>query len=310
MGSLGEVHESVAAVVLLQEGIVLVAELAPEHAETDDLAPVELLEQRYAVEQSAVEVPLDHGRGETVVQELHVVDKAEGLGLDDVRQVGGGLDEQRIGNLVPLDTALEADVELAPAAEPEALVDAQLGVVVVVVAAKHAVEAHGVGNGDDGSVEVDDAATQLVVDIGLTGSIAQAGGDFGGAQVFVVAVAVEVRAGRRVERAERELAAGFVFLDLGVERGLQSPISLVVEGDLLTVVEHHLVGLCPLEGYHEVILVGIEETVAGQADVTVGLDGECAAWELMGQVLLGVDGIGDLCIVVVLVAAPSMAYIG
>ena len=106
MTALGEQHEDVALGVLREERVVLVGQSSPQATESDVLAPLELLQQRYAVEDLAVEIPREIERGKTVVAELHVVDELEGLGLDDIAEVGLGHDEQRIGHLVPLDTAL------------------------------------------------------------------------------------------------------------------------------------------------------------------------------------------------------------
>ena len=125
--AVGEVHQSVAAGVLRQERIVLVAEAAPEGVDGDVFAPLELLQQRDTVEKLSVHIPRQHHRGVVVVEELHVVDEVVHLLLDDVRLVGGWLDQEHVGHLVPLDAALEEEVHLTPAVKPEALVDLRLG---------------------------------------------------------------------------------------------------------------------------------------------------------------------------------------
>ena len=66
-----------------------------------------------------------------------------------------------------------------------------------------------------------------------------------------------------VEGGEGHLTTGLVLLTLTDESSLEAPVSLVVEGHLLTVVEHHLVDLRPLESHHEVILIGIHKAIAG-----------------------------------------------
>ena len=307
--ALGEVHELSAALVLLKEGVVLVGQRAPEHPDADVLAQVELLEQGHAVEDLAVEVPAHHERGEAVVEELHVVDAAEGLGQDDVRLVGRRVYEQRIGHLVPLYAALQVEVELAPVGHPEALVDVQLRIVVVVVGTKDAVEAYGVGNAEHWGIEVDDPAAQLVVDVGLARRIAQAARHLGGAQVLAVAPTAELGGRRAVQGAEGHQAAGLVLLHLAYGLRLQAPVGLVLEGHQVVRVEHHLVGLGPLQRHYEVVLVGIHEAVAGRADVARGLHRHGATRKLVGQVLLGVQRVGELQVVVVLAAAPAPAVV-
>ena len=55
--ALREVHEQRRAGILLEEGVVLVGELAPEDAEADILTPLEFLQQRNAIEELTIEVP-------------------------------------------------------------------------------------------------------------------------------------------------------------------------------------------------------------------------------------------------------------
>ena len=57
MTTLGEEHEDVTPGVLVKERVVLVAQSSPQTTETDILAPLEFLQERYAVEYLAVEVP-------------------------------------------------------------------------------------------------------------------------------------------------------------------------------------------------------------------------------------------------------------
>ena len=135
-----------------------------------------MLQQGDAVEDFAIEVPQDHGGGVAVVEELHVVDEVEGVVLEDVGEVGRGHDEEGIGNLVPLDAALEHAVDFTPRVEPEAFVEGGFGEVVVVLAAQDALDADGMAEAKDGGVEVGGQSALLGVDIGGTGLVAQADG--------------------------------------------------------------------------------------------------------------------------------------
>ena len=182
--ALGEEHEDVAIGVLLEEGVVLVGQSAPQAAESNILAPLEFLQERYAVEDLAVEIPRDIERGKTVVEELHVVDELEGLVLDDIAEVGLGHDEQRIGHLVPLDTALEIAVDLTPRLHPEALIDVCLGIVVAIVATEESLDADGMSEGEHWGVEIDLKTTLLGVDECLTGGKTELGMELGGAELI------------------------------------------------------------------------------------------------------------------------------
>mgnify|MGYP003424534737 FL=1 len=186
MTALGEQHEDVALGVLLEERVVLVGQSSPQATESDVLAPLELLQQWYAVENLSVEIPRDIERGKTVVEELHVVDELEGLVLDDIAEVGLGHDEQRIGHLVPLDTALEIAVDLSPRLHPEALVDARLGEVVTVVATEESLDADSVTEDEHGGVEINLQSALLGVDICLAGGEAELGMELGGAELIGV----------------------------------------------------------------------------------------------------------------------------
>ena len=263
MTAFGEVHQAAVATILLEVGIVFVAQRAPQHADAQVLTPVELLDEGDTVENPTVEVPRHHERSIAVVHELHVSDEVERLRSYDVRLVGRRMDEQRIGHLAPLNASLEAEVELTPAAEPEALVDVSLREVVVVLTTHDSIEAHGMRNAEHRSILVDDTTTQLVVDVGLTRCIAQTCRDLRGLEEVAIARTTKLDRYRLVEGGEGHLATGLVLLTLTDEGSLEAPVSLVVEGHLLTVIEHHLVDLRPLECHHEVILIGIHKAVAG-----------------------------------------------
>ena len=55
--ALREIHEQRRAGILLEEGVVLIGELAPEDAEADILTPLEFLQQWNAIEELTIEVP-------------------------------------------------------------------------------------------------------------------------------------------------------------------------------------------------------------------------------------------------------------
>ena len=141
------------------------------------------MDQGNAVEEPAVEVPLCHEGGVEVVEELKVGDEEEGVVLDDVRGVGCRMDEQGEGHFVPDGSCLGVDVEFAELAQVEALVDASLREVVVVLSAKESVDASSVGEREDGGVVVDLHTALLGVDVSDVGLVGDTSLELGGGDV-------------------------------------------------------------------------------------------------------------------------------
>ena len=142
-------------------GIVAVAQVAVHAPARKDFAPLQFLQQGNAVEEPSVQIVGDVPRGVLVVEELHRVHQAEGLGLYGVRQVGVGDDEQGEGHLVPYLSCFQNDVGVAEGREPETLLKTRFGVLVIVVAAQYAFGGHRVRQTEDGSVERDGEAVPL-----------------------------------------------------------------------------------------------------------------------------------------------------
>ena len=65
----------VAVAVLFQIRIVLICEASPEHIHPDVFADLQTIDERNAVENLAVQVPVEHQLRISVVEELHVVDE-------------------------------------------------------------------------------------------------------------------------------------------------------------------------------------------------------------------------------------------
>ena len=272
---LRELHQHVTALILGQEGVVLVGQFAPKHLHAQVFPPLQTLQQWNAVEDLAVQIPAHVGAEVAVVEELHVVDEIERLVLHDVAQVGGRHDEQRIRHLVPLRARLDRSVYLAPRPHPETFVDACLREVVVVFATKESLESHGVANGEHRRVEVDGQTALLGVDIGSSGSQLQLHTQLRGAYLAVVEeVAGSIRTQLGELLRERGLASGdvgqaleshspggLVALGLHGHGVVEPPLVFPLKLELLAVVEHHLIDCGPLECREHVILVGMEELV-------------------------------------------------
>ena len=270
--TLGESHQLYRTGIGLVVGIVLVGQLAPQAFHAEILAPLEFLEQRDAVEYLSVEVPRHVKRGIAVVEELHVVDEVESLVLYDIREIGGWRDEQGEGNLRPLDATLEVAVYLSPAVHPEALIDAGFGHVIGILAAQESLDADGVADGEDGGVEVDLDTTLLGVDERLAGREAQFTMQLCGAYFPVVQVVGIDGCRHFPDGREKHVAAGLVLLCLETESGLEAPLLLALESELLAVVEHHFLDVTPLERCEHIILVGMNELIGGRAHIIGGCE--------------------------------------
>ena len=183
IGAIRKVHEHGVSSVLLQQGIVLIRQSAPQTLDGKPLAPLEFADEGYTIEKLAIHVPKNHGRGIAVVEELHVVDGRESIVLHDVREIGLGHDEQGERHLVPLVTSLGIKINLTPRLHPEALVDGGLGKVVVVVATKDVLEAGRVADGENWGIKVDRHTALLGVDEGLARGKTQLGSQLRGAEL-------------------------------------------------------------------------------------------------------------------------------
>ena len=162
---------------------ILAGERSPDGAEAEIVAQLELAQQGDAVEQLALEVPVDHKRDVAVADEFHVVDHREGVGLRDVAEVVLGHDEQQQGHLVPLCGGANVELHLSPRVKPQAVVGRGLAVVVVVLSAQQTVGAEGVAEGEHRCVFIHEHAVLLGVHVFLAGCEAQAQHEFGGAQL-------------------------------------------------------------------------------------------------------------------------------
>ena len=89
----------------------------------------------------------------------------------------------------------------------------------------------------------------------------------------------------------------------------EAPVLLALECQCLTVVEHHLIDLGPLEGGEDVILVGMHELVAGRHDIVGGGEGEGALRELAWQVVFLVKRPDNTAGIVVLLRLPTTGNI-
>lgn len=139
-----EIEQAPVISVLWQEGIVLIRQMAEEEVAANILTPLEVLEQRNAVEELTIEVPRQHDRCITVGDELHIVDELIGIVFHHIAEVGHREAKQREGHLVPLALCLGINVELTPCAKPETLIEGELCKIIVVLSSDKTLEANGV----------------------------------------------------------------------------------------------------------------------------------------------------------------------
>ena len=84
----GEIHQDRTAGIAFKTGIILVGQSTSQHLGTDILAPAQFLDQRDAVENLALHIPVHVNADETVVQELHTGQQIKRLLLTEVRHIG------------------------------------------------------------------------------------------------------------------------------------------------------------------------------------------------------------------------------
>ena len=305
----GQVEEAAVGGVPPEQGVVFVGEGAPEGVHTEKLAPFEFAEQGNAVEELSVEVPREHDRGIAVVEELHVVDEAEVAFFLYIGEVGGGHDEQREGNAVPLHAALELGIDFAPGVEPEAFVDGGFGEVVDAVKAKAAVVSDGVREAVYGCVAVGGYAPLLGVDPVGAGLIAQFEAEVAGAQPAPPRSGVGRRRAATVEGLIEKGGRGLVVLraQLGLEAQTVGPLAVPEQAEGLVV--HHVVDGGPLEGSEHVVLVGGQELVAGRHHIAAVAEGEIVDGKLTRQEGLGGKGIGDFAHALPAMILEAIGYV-
>ena len=100
--TIGQLEEEVGLCILCEHRVVFVGQVTHHALDAYHLPQLELLEKGNAVEEFAVDVPLDVERGKTVGEELHVVHQRERPFVEDEREVGWGHDEQGERHTVPL----------------------------------------------------------------------------------------------------------------------------------------------------------------------------------------------------------------
>ena len=286
--------------------IVLVAELSPKEVETDGFAPLEATKQGDAVEDLAVQVPLDHGLRVTVVEKLEGRDEHESVVHDEVGLVGGGVDEQGERYAVPLDACLEVGVDKSPPSwDVKTFEDAGFGdVVPTATNAGGTVEvADGVAEGDDGCVFVDLDAALLGVDVGSTWFELKAYAEFGGAKTRDVMCGVEGQLGEVVRRCDERVGAeGLVeecidrsvaaVAKIGTELGTAVPLTLVVKREFTSV--GILIDFGGAKCGENVILIGRNETVEGGDDVVPVAEGEVVLGKFALEICFAVEAVGEL----------------
>ena len=137
------------------------------------------------------------------------------------------------------------------------------------VAAKQSTETDSVAEGEDGRIEGNGQPPLLGIDKGLAGSEAH----------FSVQLS-------RTEGGEVDIASGSIMLSFQPKGGLHAVIGLIFEGELLTIVKHHPLDTGPLKSSKDVVLVGVEESVAGRHNIVRRRESQRTLGVLAGQIVL------------------------
>ena len=161
----------------------------------------------------------------------------------EVRQVGSGHTQHDERNFVPLHAGTGIEINTTPAAQPDTLEDAGLGIVIVIVSTQESLKSYGMAQCQDRCFTVHLQTTALGVDIKCTRTVLYLCSQLRGTDFL----RTEIRGTDLGQRNERHVTRGVVRLHLQAEQRTESPHFLSFKGQLLTVVEHHLVCLRPAE---------------------------------------------------------------
>ena len=151
--------------------------------------------------------------------------------------------------------------------QPEPFIHGGLSEVIGIVATQHALQSEGMSQRKDRCIQVDGESSLLGIDEGLARSKAHHRHQLRGTDLPVVQGKGIIGSNARVHHPplvhgdECQSATRFVLLSLHRYGGLESELLLPFESQLLTVVEHHLVHLRPLECREHVILIRMYELV-------------------------------------------------
>ena len=281
--------------------IVLVGELSPDSLHGYILAPLQLLDERNAVEKLAVHIPGYRPEELAVAQELPVFHHTDGCLLLEDGEVDWWLYEHGEWNLVPLHLAHDVEVHISEAAQPLALVDAQGGEVALILTAHESVQTHRMAEGELRTVEIDRQSLLLGVDIGNTRVVVDAHRSLGGADLlhFLARVHLEIM----------QVAHGAVALPSHSRIESESPVGLIDEAELLSLVEIHLVLRSGTDGHEEVILVVQQVVIGWRCNIVTNLEDELAHREFERTVLFLVERIGEEMTVVPVVTLRTVGAI-
>ena len=281
--------------------MVLVREVAPQATEAEHLAPTQLLDERYAVQQVAVQVVSQVPRNVLVVDELQRVHVRVCLGLDGVRQVGVGQYQQGVGHLVPHLACLDDGIEVAEGREPKALLQADVRAVVVVVAAEETFLAHHVAEVEDEGIEGDgDADVACLIEL------------------LVLAVAELQLQGSHIIVTDGRGAYGCVHTLEGCKSGGILPTvaqvgavrNAVVQFVYVAQLRLALVGgahvLHSLDGQQHVVLACVHVLLAELIDIVRIAQAEGVPWKLLQVLLALVEGVFGCHVVLQFLVAEAV----
>ena len=187
--------------------------------------------------------------------------------MEDIREVRLRHTQHRERHLRPLHPTLDIDIHLSPAVQPEAVLDTQLAIVVVIVSPQEALHTDGMSQGKDRSLTIHLLTTLFGVDIECSRTVFYLGVQLRSADSRRRTRTRLIPCGIISKRSEIEFATRFVLLHLQTDRRLQSRICLMDESQLLSVVEHHGIHLAPFECRKHIILIRRQELIRRGAHI-------------------------------------------
>ena len=151
----------------------------------------------------------------------------EGSFLLDIREAHRRGEEELERHLVPLSRSLYAEVHATPTAQPLTLVDADVGLIRIILSAKESAESNRVADDEFWTVFVERPTVLLGSDIGLSRAEGNFCAPLGGAQLDVFHIIVDMN--------KVQAACHFVALELEVGVEVQAIIRLPSERKALHV---------------------------------------------------------------------------
>ena len=270
-------------------------------------ANLQTIDERNAVENLAVQVPVEHQLRISVVEELHVVDEVIHIVFVDIREIRLRHDEERERNLVPLRTSCEVEVHASPRVEPYTLTHAYLCEVVGVITGK-SFQTHGVGNAINRSFLVHQDTSLFRIDVGDTRLVLERHRKICHVEEIPVEVG-EIASAIWSPRCDgvglsylrlvsvrhwliEEMVGGLCLAVAKLCLPLEAIFPFAVENQLETAIVHHVLHRRPRQCTEHIVLICVEILVGWYTYVIRVVEDEVGSGKFHGQISLLLERIG------------------